>query len=173
MLYKELNDIDFVSYEQEKSIQRLKNEFGINAQDSVIQQFYLDHHNKSSFMELYGHINLHEIKWTLINVSTETLLKIGDAATYPDFIEEVSKYSEQYSKFGDKVIDSRDDVIQYWKNNGTWKVPPIFINGNILKYPTKKFHLVEGHTRLGNLHGISKENIFVLAEYHHIYYGEY
>lgn len=173
MLYKELKNIDFVHYEPEKSIQRLKNEFGIDAPDSVIRQFYLDHRNNSSFIEYYGDINLYTIEWTLVDVLTEDLLAIGNAATYPDFIEEISNNAMLYNKEGDIVIDSRDDVIQWWKNHGTWKTPPIFLDGTKLKKPTKKLHLVEGHTRLGNLKGIFTEKVFKLANFHKIYYGKY
>ena len=169
MLYKELKDIGFVSYERVKSIQRLKNEFGINAPDSVIKQFYLDHHDKDSFIEFYGHIDLHTIKWTLIEVSTENILAIDDAATYPDFIKDVSIDIKYCNKISD--IDVRADVVHHWKNYATWKTPPIFLDGTKLKKPTKKLHLVEGHTRVGNLKGIFSKKLFKLADFHKIYYG--
>jgi len=173
MLYKELNKIELCMHDFAKSIKKLQNEFGINAPNSVIRQFYLDHHDKSAFIELYGELDLHNIKWRLKNISIEDLLFINEEATYPDFVKEIAQNAKFYYELGDAVIDTRIDIIQYWKNHGTWKTPPILINGTILKNPTSKFHLVEGHTRLGNLKGIYTEKVFKLANFHKIYYGEY
>jgi len=173
MFYKELNNIELIHYDTEKSIQKLKNEFGINAPDSVIKQFYLDLSNKSDFLEFYGNINLNSIKWALVDVPTKDLLDIGDAATCPDYLVEISRNAALYNELGDDAIDSRKDVAEYWKVYGTWKTPPIFLDGTKLKKPTKKLHLVEGHTRLGCLKGVYTERLIELADFHQIYYGEF
>lgn len=171
MFYRELKDIDFVSSTRGESIKRLKDEFGINAPNLVIEQFYLDHNNNDSFLELYGNIDLRTIKWALVEVSTENILAIDDAATCPDFVKDISENATLYNERGDEMIDIRNDVIQGWKNNGTWITPPIFIDGTKLKKQTKKLHLVEGHTRVGNLKGIVTNKLFELADFHKIYYG--
>lgn len=173
MLYKELNHVDFIRYEHINSIQKLKDEFHINAPASVMSQFYLDHSDKSSFLELYGDINLYTIKWKLIDIQIDELLSVVDAATYPEFVEEVANTISYNKERNNMFIDVRDDVVQYWEKYGTWKTPPIFLDGTILKTPTTKLHLVEGHTRLGNLKGIFKEGLLKLANFHKIYYGEY
>lgn len=171
MLYKELKEIDFLSSEREESIKRLKNEFKLDAPKLVIEQFYLDHHKNYSFLELYGTVDLQTIQWNLIKVSTEKILAIDEEATYPNYVKEVSQNILLYNELGDSVIDIRNEVVQSWKNDGTWIIPPIFLDGSKLKQQTKKLHLVEGHTRVGNLKGIFQNKIFDLAKLHKIYYG--
>ena len=173
MLFKELKNIRFVWSEPEKSIKKLKSKYNINAPDLVIKQFYFDHHDKEEFNDLYGDLNLHQIKWTTLSVETEELINIGDSATFPDFVKEVSEDASYYEIRGDSAIHVRKEVSKYWKNYGTWMTPPVFINGEILKKPSNKLHLVEGHMRLGCLTGISKYKIIKLSKKHKIFYGNY
>ena len=172
MLYRDIKDIGLKWHEPEESIQRLQNEFEIDAPISVIRQFYIDHSSSSEFIELYGDINLHNIKWSLIELPTKVLLDIGDAATHPQYVIEVSESAKHYNSYGDSAIHVVPNVAKHWKANGTWDTPPVFVDGTNLKVPTERFHLAEGHTRLGCLQGVWNEKIIEVAEFHKVYYGE-
>ncbi len=65
-------------------------------------------------------------------MSTENLIAIDNAATFPDFVEEVSIDVAKCRELSD--IDVRDDVVYYWKNHATWKIPPIFLDGTTLDF---------------------------------------
>jgi hypothetical protein len=171
--FRDLEEIEFVWYQPEKSIKKLQDEYSIHAPELVIQQFYIDHRDKDEFIELYGDLDLHQLEWSLTFIPVTELIRLRDSATYPKYIEEVSEHASMYAKWGDKAIDGREEVSNYWKKNGTWMTPPIFIDGRILNKPTTSLHLVEGHTRVGCLQGLAKYKVIDIATEHQVYFGQY
>ena len=69
-------------------------------------------------------------------------------------------------------IDTRQEVVKYWRENNTWLRKPIFINASLIK-KDNKFHLVEGHTRVGILKGAVQNGILDIESTHEIWYGNY
>jgi hypothetical protein len=171
MNFCDLQCIDFTRYDVESSVKKLKNEYKIDAPDSVVEQFYIDHSDKTKFQELYGSIDLHTIEWQLIEIVTSEIINIGRSATYPDYIIDVSEDASHYEEVGDSVIDCRKYVLEHWQKFGTWITPPIFIKGNVIGRSEVGLHLVEGHTRVGCLYGLTKYKIIDVAEKHQIYLG--
>ena len=170
--FSDLKKVNFLNDETESSIKRLKNEYGIDAPESVIEQFYIDHSDKFQYQKLYGEINLYSIEWQLVEIPTCKMLNLGRSATHPDFLLETSEDASNYDEVGDSAIDCREDVLEQWKLHGTWITPPIFINGEILGKPEIDLHLVEGHTRVGCLCGLTKYHVFHVAEVHKVYLGK-
>lgn len=171
MRYSELSSLEFDPYDIDKSISIVKSAGKIHAPDSVIEQFYIDHSDNGRFINMYGSIDIERLEWKLIEVETRTLVNIGDAATYPDFVKEVTEDASRYKDQGDVAIDCRPNVSNHWKLHGTWVVPPIFLDGAMLTPPSMKYHLVEGHTRVGCLCGVAKYGTINLAKKHKIYFG--
>jgi len=171
--YSDLRAIEFKWYDLKGSIDTLKNEHELNAPDSVMQQFYIDHSDKDKFISLYGELELHRLKWILKSVPTNELISIGNAATHPEFMHERALDASYFSEWGYAVISRNAEIAAHWKKHGTWLIPPIFINGALLNPQSNSLHLAEGHSRLGCLMGLAKHNIIDLSPEHHIYYGDY
>ncbi|AUI88891.1 hypothetical protein BS333_21185 (plasmid) [Vibrio azureus] len=170
MKYKDLSRVVLDPYSTEKSIELLKLH-GVSAPDSVIEQFYIEHNDNSSFLGLYGDLSLPDLKWDLVDFDTSKFLQIGSNASFPDFLEEVSEDASHFHCVGEDVIDCREVVLNHWKKHGTWLTPPIFIDANVLGGKDGIPHLVEGHSRVGCLLGIQKYRIIPLAERHKVYWG--
>ena len=171
--YIELHKISFDEWYLEKNIDLLKERYSVDAPDSVIEQFYLDHNNDDMFKSLYGDLDILKLKWSLIDVETERFLQIDKAASYPDFLEETSEDASHFDERGEKAIAHINEDLEYWKTYGSWSVPPIFINGHMLSNPTTDFHLVEGHIRVGSLRGINKYKLLKITKMHKVYFGSY
>lgn len=170
--FSDLKNINFQRFEAESSIKLLQNEYGIDAPKSVIEQFYIDHSDKFQFQKLYGAIDLNSIEWQLLEIPTSKMLNLGRSATHPDFILEVSEDASHYNEVGDSAIDCRKDVLEHWKQYGTWITPPIFIKGEVLGKPEIDLHLVEGHNRVGCLCGLTNYQIIEVAKVHKVYLGK-
>lgn len=170
MKYKDLSKITLDSYNTERSIELLK-QYGVSAPDSVIEQFYIDHNADSRFLALYGDLSLSDLKWELVDFDTTNFLRIGNNASFPNFLEEVSEDASRFEEVGEAVIDCREVVRNHWKKHGTWLTPPIFLDANVLGGKPCIPHLVEGHSRVGCLLGIKKYRIIPLADRHKVYWG--
>jgi hypothetical protein len=166
--YQDLSKIALDPYSTKMSIELLKLH-GVSAPDSVIEQFYIDHNSINRFLELYGDLSLHELKWELVEFDTTKFLKIGRKASFPDFLKEVSEDASHFEEVGEAVIDCREVVLNYWKRHGTWLSPPIFLDANVLGGKSCMPHLVEGHSRVVCLLGIQKYGIIALADKHKVY----
>ncbi|MEZ8082414.1 hypothetical protein [Enterovibrio norvegicus] len=171
MKYKDLSKILLDPHNIEKNIDLLKRLHEVNAPDSVIEQFYIDHNANSRFLDLYGALSLHDLKWELVEFDTTRFLQIGSNASFPDFLDEVSEDASYFEEVGEDVIDCRESVLNHWKTHGTWLTPPIFLDANVLGGKSSIPHLVEGHSRVGCLLGIQKYRIIPLADKHKVYWG--
>ncbi|GAB2191088.1 hypothetical protein [Sessilibacter sp. MAH2] len=174
MKFRELPNFINNKLEPELSKSIIKNQLNINAPDSVVKQFYIDHSDKDEFISMYGHIDLTKILWSLIEVHVDEIISISTEATFPDYMNEVSEDASYFSQIGEKVISSRLEIREHWKMHGTWRVPPVFISRELLNPPSiKGLHLVEGHTRVGCLKGLSKYKVIDVKKYHKVYFGSY
>ena len=170
MKYRDLSKIKLDPFDRDKNLETVK-QIGIEAPDSVIEQFYLDHNQNSRFLSLYGDLELDELRWELIDLETSEFLKIGNNASFAEFLEEVSEDASHYEQVGESVIDCRPKVLNHWKLNGTWLMPPIFLDCSLLGGVSNMPHLVEGHTRVGCLLGLNKYRIIPIAAKHQVYWG--
>ena len=173
MKYRELKDAEIERDNLVEAIRALSKDYSITAPDSVMEQFYIDHSASEEFINMYGHIDLSKIVWSIIEVGVDELRSIDDNATYPDYLAEVSEDASNFESMGEKVISVVPSVRAFWKNHGTWNTPPVFISGTLLNQKSSaKYHLVEGHTRVGCLIGLSKYKVINLANKHLVYYGQ-
>lgn len=168
--YRDLSKIKLDPYDLDKNLEIIK-QIGVEAPDSVIEQFYLDHNQNSRFLTLYGDLDLNELRWELIELEVSEFYKIGSNASFAEFLAEVSESIFYYEQLGDSVIDCRPKILNHWKLNGTWLVPPILIDCSLLGGVPNMPHLVEGHTRVGCLLGLDKYRIIPIAKKHQVYWG--
>lgn len=119
---------------------------GVDWPSLAIQQFLYDHGTKGEFLEQYGHLNLLSLRWELVTITALELLGCT--------------YHRDFSRVPDTARDPRSMLARYrqaygyavW--DGSWKVPPLVLNGSLCDPPQLRPHLIEGHTRLGVLIGL-------------------
>jgi hypothetical protein len=139
----------------------------------VYEQWIHPHHKNNKTLKNYSWINFNFIEFELVSWDFESLNKLY-------VIEEFQSYVNQRASFNNiEDFCCIDEDIDYWKTNGTWKIPPIIldINSLSLELPSwselkKPFQLVEGHSRLGylkSMRNIESSGEFKLAEKHNIY----
>lgn len=138
----------------------------------VLKQFYIDHGQNYKFQELYEDVNILELNWRLDCVAAST---ICDASINPHF----EKYTDDIKNDASKYLNSNTlgwiKRAEYWRKNKTWMTPPVFLKRNIdIKLSSKKrkdLHLVEGHTRLGMLKGLTEKGLLLDNSIHKIWVG--
>ena len=116
----------------------------------VLEQFVIDHGLNEEFQHCYGDLDLHHISW-----SKETLLIPSISLCSSKYEAHVLRTRDTYeriSSFNESSLSH--EAIRSWIDDGTWLRPPIFLF-DVLPSPNCR-HLVEGHTRVGALQGLSK-----------------
>ena len=113
----------------------------------VVEQFLFDHGDKPEFLEQYGHLDLLHLHWTLRKLPARELL---GCSYYDEFGDRVRSVAESARWMLDQYREVYGEV---W--DGSWRVPPVFIEGALHDPPQDHLHLVEGHTRLGVLIGLA------------------
>lgn len=119
----------------------------------VLRHFVHDHGTNWEFQRQYGHLDLHALEWKMPSFPASTLI---NCSIYPGFQECVDIVERQAfevpSNRWDRVTITEESV-KSWQNNRTWRVPPIFFDGNVVG-SSKPLHLIEGHHRIGALTGL-------------------
>lgn len=121
----------------------------------------------------YGWLNYEVVKFELVNMLVEEILKIKVVKSLRDSIindRRITRIEE---------INCNKADMDFWISKGTWRVPPIVINVDSLKSKIPKgcelnqpLQLVEGYSRLRNFHSIYKlkeSNQINLAKNHLVY----
>jgi hypothetical protein len=149
---------DLRSFEAE--CQRL----GLNWPAPVVGQFLYDHGAKDEFLEQYDHLDLLALRWELRELPAGVL--VGCTV---------------FEEFADQVIETaampHHKIAQYreaygpdlW--SGSWRLPPVFLEGHLRNPPHERLHLVEGHTRLGILTGLLASDEVPSNSLHKIFVG--
>lgn len=140
---------------------------------NVFHQWLYAHNDKIESIKNYGWINYENIEFKLCKWSLAKLQNIHIIDEYKDYFNNRASFTKI-----DNFCCTEDDI-KYWKNFGTWKIPPIILDVNSINHKphycelNPPFQLVEGHSRLGYLHSmisisIIKDDINLLNE-HEIY----
>lgn len=138
----------------------------------VFEQWLWAHHDKIESNINYGWIDYQKIKFDLCVWSTKQLSNVNVIDDAIDYFE----LRASYDNFEDFCCS--DDDLEFWKNYGTWKTPPIILDVNSLKKIPNHcklkppYQLVEGHSRLGYLNSMIKINKLGkgnIALYHKIF----
>ncbi|MBI0425004.1 hypothetical protein [Psychrobacter sp. NG27] len=130
----------------------------------VLEQFYQDHGRNEQFHEQYAELDIHNLKWELVNL---TFNEISCATIFSSFQRWVDacyiKSRRVSTDLNWKLIGHTDQTVENWKYNHTWNRSPIFLELNC------KLHLVEGHSRFGCLRGLVSEGLIPSNRTHKIW----
>lgn len=89
---------------------------------------------------------------------------LAPSTACPGAIEEYAELSDYWAE------GKRKDVVEAWKQDGTWLVPPLLISLDLLEPKTEGWQLIEGRTRVGVLRGRVAQGLYV-ATHHDIWAG--
>jgi len=139
--------------------------------DEIIQDFYADHGRKPEFQEQYGKLDLQKITWEKIEVAGQELINAG---IYPAFkagrVDICATWIDNYDEDGWNCVSLNKNISSHWKKHKTWMRKPIFITGGLIGEECH-YRLVEGHSRLGILKGLTNKGIISPEQTHEIWYG--
>ena len=139
-----------------------------NTPKDVLSQFYSDHGRKKEFQSEYANIEIDLLQWNFMEIDAETIVKSSIHPNFRGWFETVSNRAKRFSNKGWESIDCRLEVREHWQTYRTWMISPIFLAGQIIGSESK-FHLVEGHTRVGLLDGLLKHGILSESQLHTIW----
>ncbi|QLG46894.1 hypothetical protein [Costertonia aggregata] len=125
----------------------------------VFEQWIHPLHNDYHTIRNYAWMNYEYIEFELIEWKYSQLEKLYVIEDFREFFESRASYNDL------NQFSCREKDLDYWKENGTWRIPPIIldtksINDEIPKWSevSNEFQLIEGHSRLGYLKSIKRIN---------------
>ena len=136
----------------------------------VAKQFLSDHGRKEHFQLQYARLDLAKLRWNRVY---ETAEKISMASVFSEFrnwFEQVGYRAEDIAIKNWQCIDRRQAVQAHWREHQTWLVPPILLRGDLVS-TCSRYHLAEGHTRVGLLRGLISKGILASDSMHIIWLG--
>jgi hypothetical protein len=116
----------------------------------VLEQFFIDHGLNEEFQHCYGDLDLNQISWSKESLPISSISLCS--SKYECHVLRTRDTYEQISSLDESSLSH--EAIRSWIDVGTWLRPPIFLF-DVLPSPNSR-HLVEGHTRVGALQGLSK-----------------
>jgi hypothetical protein len=143
---------------------------------TIFDQWIYYQHQEPNTLNNYAWINYEKIQFEIEEWSYDRFSNVSVIKNFMDYYSDRASYSD-FSQFCCIPED-----LKYWKENGTWRVPPIILDINLLlSIPswsdlTAPYQLVEGHTRFGYLQSlkrISDLNKGSIASTHRIYLMKY
>jgi hypothetical protein len=85
------------------------------------------------------------VRWELVKLSGVALRQVRVDRIFQYALDEAR---ERCSQFG--IRDDREDVMNHWRDAGSWFAPPVLVAGEVLG-TNIQYQLLVGYTRLGNL----------------------
>jgi hypothetical protein len=123
----------------------------------VFNQWIYPHHNNPLTLKNYSWIDFEKVSFQKHTLTFAQIKQINIIKIYRSYVKEKSNYKKI------DLFTCVPECVDYWKNNGTWRIPPVIINANAFREEKPKwcelkepFQLVEGYTRLGLLFSLSK-----------------
>jgi hypothetical protein len=136
----------------------------------VVQQVFVEHGRKAEFQSQYGHLDLNSIRWNKESIAGVGLAESSHFEGFYRWYNVVGKRASLVATEGWSCIDRRQTVVEHWKKHLTWITPPVLIDGALVNRPSR-FHLMEGHTRVGLLAGLIEVGIIDGLITHEVWVG--
>lgn len=132
--------------------------------ENVVEQILWDHGGTEHFITDYGNLDLTRVTWKRELVTTALLQNVPTGASDHGALEAYAKSPVYWAEI------KGPDVVESWKQNGTWLVPPLLISRELLKPRAEGWQLIEGRTRVGVLRGRAAQGLHV-ATHHDTWVG--
>lgn len=123
----------------------------------VFEQWIHPLHQNIQTLRNYSWIDFTKVIFELQNWTYEQLLNVNIIPDFQGILDEIDNHLDDVSAI--------DTDLEVWKNNGTWRVPPIILDVNsLIAHPPGKatitgpYQLIEGHSRYRNLRIMKAKN---------------
>lgn len=143
-----------------------------NTPIDVINDFLIDHHGNSDFLDQYSNLNLSLLKWDRAYLTGEELAYVSYFPKFSTYFNNCKKKAVDFQLKGWRCIGQPENVVQHWKEFKTWEASPILIDASLVSVQSSKLHLVEGHTRLATLIGLIAQGLISPSDKHTCWIGQ-
>ena len=124
---------------------------------AVFEQWIYGLHYDDDTLKNYAWINYENVEFNLCEWDFNDLAKVYVIKKFEGYFKNRSSYND----FAQFACDKKN--LDFWKANGTWRIPPIILDVGSLTTKIPKgsdlispYQLVEGHTRLGHLNSMKR-----------------
>jgi hypothetical protein len=121
---------------------------GLECPQEVFTQVFHERANKPDFAAIVRAVDWGRVRWELAELSGIALRQVRVDRGFQHALDEAR---ERCAMFG--IRDDREEVVNHWRDAGSWFVPPVVIAGDVLGTDIG-YELLVGYTRLGNLLGL-------------------
>src|SRR4051812_36899432 len=94
-----------------------------DAPGPVIKQVYSQHGRLAAFQSVYGDVEISRLMWKLQALPAEAICQASHQ--FDGHVKNVSARAESALRDGWSVVDRRPEVVQSWRDRGTWLMPPV------------------------------------------------
>lgn len=138
--------------------------------EPVLEQLCSDHGRDPELQCQYAALDLRLLRWSLESKSASELVAATVFGGFRQWATSVERRVDLFSLSGWACIDVRPGVVAHWEKQRTWLTAPVFVDAVALGREPG-LHLMEGHTRLGVLRGLSKQGIISAHSRHSAWIG--
>lgn len=138
--------------------------------NAVLEQVYSAHGRKLEFQQQYGDLDLQRIEWTMRCIRAEIIIASSVHSEFAEWVNAVATRATAWRAQGWSCIDSRPAIRNHWSTNRTWLAAPVLLAGDLVNSDAK-FHVVEGHTRIGLLKGLVVHEVIAADSTHMVWIG--
>lgn len=144
--------------------------YAANVPKEVVQQVFVEHGRKPEFQSQYGHLDLSSVGWRKRSIAGRDLAASSHFEGFDHWYKAVGNRASLVATKGWHCIDRRLTVAAHWEEHRTWITPPVLIDGALVNRQSR-FHLMEGHTRMGLLSGLIEVGIIDGLMTHEVWVG--
>ena len=130
----------------------------------VLDQWLYPHYFNRNTVNNYGWLDYTRVSWLETRLTVDELTSLHVISEYRHWVESRARL-RAYDEFTCTPHD-----LEHWKRFGTWRIPPVVLDVSSLRESQSyaelgvRWHLVEGHTRLGYLRAAARADV---ADKHH------
>ena len=138
---------------------------GLECPLEVFTQLFHEDAGNAEFAVIVRAVDWGRVRWELQEFSGIALRQVRVDRGSQYAVDEARARTAQLG-----IRDDRDEVVNHWRDQGSWLTPPVMVAGEVLA-SNVGYELLVGYTRLGNLLGLLDREEVPEAQKHLIWVG--
>jgi hypothetical protein len=139
---------------------------GLECPQEVFTQLFSGETGNQDFEAIVRAVDWGRVRWELTELSGIALRQVRVDRLFQHALDEAR---ERCAQFG--IRDDREEVVNHWRDAGSWFAPPVMIAGDVLGINIGN-ELLVGYTRLGNLLGLLDREAIPEMQKHLVWVGK-
>ena len=140
-------------------------ERGLDCPFEVFSQLFHEHVGTEAVPALTAGLDWTQVKWSEAALSGDELRQVHIDRHFERAVDEAAAATVAAG-----LTDARASVVEAWRRQRTWIVPPILVAGAVIGNPCR-YALLVGNTRLGNLFGLLERGEVAGSRRHRVWIG--